>query len=83
MDDLGFFTPLGINSFSQMVGNSSSPSDRGAYVMHSGTATPLGTLGCCCPGSFATSVNDNGEVVGWSLLTNCVNQHAFSGETAL
>ena len=62
--DYGF----GINDVGQVVGISSSPTERHAFLWDRGTITDLGTLGGYERGTFsqASAINNQGQVVGYS-----------------
>ena len=71
MSRLGDFSPLSINAAGDMVG--------GRYFWHNGKLTDLGTLGVLS-GTYAQDINDLGQVVGYSYLSNAYPSyvaHAF------
>jgi probable HAF family extracellular repeat protein len=67
MTDLGTLssagpsTAQGVNNNDQVVGV-----DGHAFLWQNGTMTDLGTLSGYEEASFAESINDNGEIAGWS-----------------
>jgi probable HAF family extracellular repeat protein len=63
-----------INDRGQIVGNSLA----GAFLWDGGTLTPLGTLGGTA--SFATSINNHGQIVGYSQISGDGAYHAFLWE---
>jgi probable HAF family extracellular repeat protein len=70
----------GINNSGQIVGQSSVSGTTSGYVTHAflydqGVMSDLGTLGG--RDSFANSINNNGQIVGYSATTDG-NNHAFS-----
>ena len=91
MNDLGTLggstsSALCINSSGQIVGGSNIAGDAAqhAYLYSGGKMTDLGALGGSYVDSYATSINDAGQIVGVSAATNAYDYgHAFlySGST--
>src|SRR6266436_6352799 len=61
---------MGINNAGQVVGLDASNDGTGnrAFLYSGGTMTKLGTLGGSNRNTFASSVNDAGQVVGYSVV---------------
>jgi probable HAF family extracellular repeat protein len=68
--------PTAINASGQVVGNYFDSSGSHAFLYSNGHITDLGTLGGA--GSGATSLNDQGQVVGWANVAGAPGAPSYT-----
>jgi probable HAF family extracellular repeat protein len=75
MSDLGIGTALSINNHGEVVGSMGVNGGTHAFLYQNGAITDLGTLG----GNHSTAVkiNDQGQIVGYSEMSDKRTTHAF------